>query len=49
MQLITPVNKMLVTEFSNLLFEGIAQNCMVFLAYSEAQKENKRKDLEGHS
>lgn len=39
MQLITPVNKMLVTEFSILSFEGGAQSYRIFFAYNEAQKK----------
>lgn len=41
MQFIAPVNKMQVTEFSILLFEGAAHSLRVFLACNEAQKENK--------
>lgn len=42
MRLVVPVNKMLVTEFSILIFEGAAHSYRVFLAYSEAWKEKQR-------
>lgn len=42
MLLIAPVNKMLATEFSILIFEDVAHSHRIFIAYTEAQKEKER-------
>lgn len=42
MLLIAPVNKMLATEFSILIFEDVAHSHRIFVAYTEAQKEKER-------
>lgn len=42
MWLLLPVNKMLVTEFSILIFEGAANSYRVFLTYRETWKGKQR-------